>query len=146
LDLNLFQASPEDVAELYRKRSQSKVTSAKSETPLREPVKAKVDLPRHRKGQAFIKGPIPFEWMRIASRCGGRGTDVGLLLWYAAGWQRKNPVKLTASISKQLGVHPKTVKRVLVKMEQCGLIEAEFHRGRSPLVTLLRPEAAIDSE
>lgn len=93
-------------------------------------------LPKHGKGERFIRGPIPLAWMKLAARCGNRAEAVALLLWYAAGFQRSNPVKLSKSILAELNVHPKTAKRVLVRMREIGLVDAEFHRGRSPVVTL----------
>ena len=137
MDVADFQADPKDVAAHYCRMNEKKTTSPGIETN-RKLIKPKLDLPRPNKGEHFIKGPIPLDWIQVATQCGGRGTEVGLLLWYAAGWQKKNPVKLTAAICAQLNVHPKTVKRVLVKMGTCGLVRAEFHRGRSPVVTLLR--------
>ncbi|WP_040767434.1 hypothetical protein [Novipirellula maiorica] len=105
------------------------------------------DVPRHLPGESFIKGPIPFEWMRAAATCGGRGTEVGLLLWYVAGWQRKRPMELSKSICGQFGVHTKTAKRVLVRMAELGLIDAEFHRGRAPRFTLKRlSESPVNTE
>lgn len=145
MDLNEFQASPGDVAAHYVRVIDMQPKPLKPSQKIAT-VKAKLDLPRPNKGEGFIKGPIPFQWMRIATQCGGRGAEVGLLLWYAAGWQRKNPVKLTAAICKQLGVHPKTVKRVLTQMEAARLVKAVFRRGRSPMVTLLRPEVAVDED
>lgn len=145
MDVADFQADLEDVAAHYGRMNEKKTTSLSSDTN-RKLTKAKLDLPRPNKGEHFIKGPIPLKWIQLASQCGGRGTEVGLLLWYAAGWQKKNPVKFTAAICQQLGVHPKTTKRVLTRMEEAGLIKAEFHRGRSPVVTLLTTEVVTESD
>ena len=46
-------------------------------------------------GERFIRGPIPLEWMKLAAKCGDRAEAVAVLLWYAAGFQRSNPVKLS---------------------------------------------------
>ncbi|HBJ37959.1 MAG TPA: hypothetical protein DDZ51_25010 [Planctomycetaceae bacterium] len=140
-----FQADPGDVEAHFCRVNEMKATAQCKEPPRKLP-KAKLDLPRPDKGEHFIKGPIPLNWIQLATTCGGRGTEVGLLLWYAAGWQKRNPVKLTATICKQLGVHPKTTKRVLIRMEEVGLIKAKFHRGRSPVVTLLRLEASAEPD
>ncbi len=80
-------------------------------------------------------------WMRLAARCGNRSEAVALLLWYAAGFQRSNPVKLSKTILAELGVHTKTAKRVLIRMAEFGLVDVEFHRGRSPVVTITTPPA-----
>jgi hypothetical protein len=98
-------------------------------------------VPKHRPGEPFIKGPLPLTWFKVASTCGGRSVDVALLVWYAANWQRSNPAKLTPSILREFDVHPKTARAVLRKLAGVGLVSVEFHRGRSPLVTLLDPQA-----
>jgi len=145
MDVTAFQADPADVAAHFCRVNEKKATAPYCE-PNRKPQKSKLDLPHPNKGEHFIKGPIPLNWIKLAAQCGGRGTEVGLLLWYAAGWQKRNPVKLTAAIRKQLGVHPKTTKRVLIRMEEVGLIKAKFHRGRSPVVTLLRLEVFAEPD
>jgi len=40
-------------------------------------------LPRHKSGQHFLKGPIPLDWLCVASRrCGrGSGFTVGIIIW-----------------------------------------------------------------
>lgn len=94
-------------------------------------------IPRHRKGERFIRGPIPMEWVKAASNCGQRAEAVTMLLWHTVGWQKKNAISLTPRILRELNVHPKTAKRVLSRMADVGLVDVEFHRGRSPVVTIL---------
>lgn len=137
MDVESFTANRADVAGHYATQGARK--------PKHPPRRMLVDLPRHTDGERFIQGPIPMVWMRLASRCGGRGEAVGLLLWYAAGWQRSNPVKLSRSILAELGVHPKTAKRVLTRMADLGLVDAEFHRGRSPVVTIRDPSGRMEN-
>lgn len=131
LDLNTFSANRSDVAEAY---------ASQDDRPKGKPTKPKADrsfdLPRHRDGERFIRGPIPLEWMKLASKCGNRAEAVAVLLWYAAGFQRSNPVKLSTKILTELGVHPRTAKRVLIRMEVLGLTKNEFKRGRSPVVLI----------
>ena len=137
LDLDLFAANESQVAALHAARSKR---PANRKAPKRE-TRRSFDLPRHGKGERFIRGPIPLEWMKLASKCGNRSEAVALLLWYAASLQRSNPVRLPKTILDELGVHTRTAKRVLVRMAEFGLVDVEFHRGRSPLVTITQPRA-----
>lgn len=132
MDLEQFAAKESDLNNFYSQGSEP-------QEPKRERRRSTVrlDLPRHDALGKFIKGPIPLEWMRTASRCGVRAEAVAILLWYAAGWQRSNPVKLTPSILAELRVHPKTARRILLKMESAGLVAVVSKRGASPMVTLL---------
>ncbi|QEG00201.1 hypothetical protein Mal15_42700 [Stieleria maiorica] len=139
LDLDLFAANESQVAALHAAQSKR---PANRKTPKRE-TRRSVDLPRHGKGERFIRGPIPLEWMKLASKCGNRSEAVAMLLWYAASLQRSNPVRLTKTILDELGVHTRTAKRVLLKMSDFGLVDARFQRGRSPIVTIKSPESKV---
>jgi hypothetical protein len=82
--------------------------------------------------------------MRAASRCGNRAEAIGLLVWYAVGLTRAHSIKLTPSMLKEFNVHPKTARRTLKRMAELGLVAVDFHRGRSPQVTVLPWRAAIN--
>lgn len=131
MDLNAYSASDTDIAGHYQRRPKRK-----------SKVRRTIELPKAKIGGKFIKGPIPMDWLRVAAGCGQRAEAVAILLWYAAGWQKTNPAKLTPAILSELNVHPKTSKRCLQRMAEVGLVDVEFKRGRSPLVTLLDPKPA----
>lgn len=131
MGLEQFSASADDVIAFYANKPKQK--SAKSK------VKVNRDLPRNEPGAGFIKGPIPLDWIKVASRCGQRAEAVALLVWYAAGVQRANPCKLTPKVLAELHVHPRTARRILERFVDAGLAAVEFHRGRSPLVTITSP-------
>ncbi len=138
MDLDQFTATDSDVSTFFAihpdKAEGQRTKNARRVEP--------APLPRHGKGERFICGPIPLEWMKLASKCGNRSEAVAVLLWYAAGFQRSNPVKLSKTILAELAVHPKTAKRVLQRMAEYGLVDVEFHRGRSPSVTIKKPTTA----
>ena len=48
--------------------------------------------PRHRQGEAFLKGPIPMAWLALAARLPGRALHMGLVLWYWAGITKRRVV------------------------------------------------------
>lgn len=135
MDLESFSASETDVAAFYGGQDERPVKQSARRSNQRS-----VDLPRHGDGERFIRGPIPLAWMKLAAKCGNRSEAVALLLWYSAGFQRSNPVKLSKTILDELGVHTKTAKRVLLRMAEFGLVDVVFRRGRSPVVTLTAPQ------
>lgn len=134
MNISDFQATPSDIAAFQSRKNKQPGTEAKSKKSVKLTM-PRFDLPEPQGGR-FVKGPIPLNWLQVASRCGRRGVELGLLLWYAAGWQRTNPVKLTKVIRMEFNIGDKTTKRILVQMQDEGIVDVEFHRGRSPLVTL----------
>lgn len=135
MNLDSFAASESDVAGFYAGQSE------RPTPPRRRKKHTQFKLPKHADGERFVLGPIPLDWLGLASTCGARSDAVAILLWYSAGWQKANPVSLTQATLSTLRVHPKTARRVLRKMADLGLVAVEFHRGRSPLVTLLSPNS-----
>jgi hypothetical protein len=93
--------------------------------------------PRHKHGERFLKGPIPWEWITRAARLAGHAWHVGTALWFLAGLKRKRTVLLTSAVLDELGVGRRTGYRALEALEKAGLVEVERHVGRSPKVTIL---------
>jgi len=60
--------------ELFKLRDGGKRTSTD-----REP------LPRHKLGEKFLKGPIPWDWISRAAKQPGKAVHVALVLWFLAG-------------------------------------------------------------
>lgn len=94
--------------------------------------------PRHRPGEPFLKGPIPWAWIEAAAGLPGRALAVGLFLWHQAGCRRVRTVRLNLSrlpggISRQAG------RRGLESLERAGLVQIDRAPGRAPTVTLLDP-------
>ena len=141
MDMEKFKAGSDDLAALFTIRGEKRVDKRASEKPESLP------LPKHGPGERFLRGPIPMEWLKRAVGCGRRAEAVAVLLWYAAGYQRRNPVKLTPQVLSELSVPPRAAKDILQKMADRGLVHVEFHRGRSPVVTLVSPASSVtDSE
>lgn len=136
MDLATYTAKPDDVSGLFAVRGEKRIDKRGNAETQSAP------LPRHGPGERFIRGPIPLAWFKAASTCGERAEAVAVLLWYAAGYQRRNPIKLTPAVLRELNVHPKTAKRVLIRMAERGLVRNVFARGRSPVVTITMPDAA----
>jgi hypothetical protein len=95
-----------------------------------------IHLPRHKKGERFLKGPIPWSWLMKAMSLGGSALAVGIAIWRLAGVKSDPTVLLVPSETQAIGDR-KTVYRGLGKLESAGLVRCSRHRGRSPTVTLL---------
>ena len=54
-------------------------------------------LPRHRRGERFLMGPIPWMWLQIAARQPGKALHVGMVLWQLAGMKRTSCVTIAGS-------------------------------------------------
>lgn len=99
--------------------------------------------PRHKKGQKFLKGPIPLSWLLKAATLPGKAFIVGVAIWYLAGFKRNGPVKVTGKVLRQFGVSRWTSYRNLDALSQAGLIEVCSNPGRCPIVTLLDADTTI---
>lgn len=97
-------------------------------------------LPKHKNGEKFLKGPIPWDrWLSIAAKGSGRGKSlhVAMALWFLAGMNNKATVTLSGTVLKDLGVKRNAAYRGLNALERAGLVSVIRHNGRSPIVTIL---------
>ena len=92
---------------------------------------------RHRKGEKFIKGPIPWYWVIIAARQPGRALHVALALWFTAGIKGTRTVALSRDLLASLGLDRHAAYRGLNALEKCGLVSLVRAPGRHPVVTIL---------
>ena len=90
----------------------------------------------HLFGERFIPA-IPLDWVQRAHSCGDRGIALACLIWFAHRVRKESPIRLTPSLLALLGIDTKTARRLLQRMADDGLIDVEFHRGRSPRVVIL---------
>ena len=94
-------------------------------------------LPRHKPGEKFLKGPIPWNWLAQAVSQPGKALHVAIALWFLAGVKRTRTVPLSGSVLDELGVSRYSGYRALTALEHAGLVRVERHRGRNPIVTIL---------
>ena len=106
----------------------------------------KLKLPRHKEGQRFLKGPIPWDWIIIASNLTGKALHVGIALWHLAWMSEKAEVKLSGSLLRRMGVKRTTGYNALDELENAQLVSVKRHRGRNPIVTILKAPHAINNE
>ncbi len=137
MDHQKYVGSDEDIRQLMQRRERNRPDKR---TPERE-----FPIPRHKSGERFIRGPIPWEWLRLALSVGGKAANLSLALWYLIGLKRVNPFRLTNKTISEFGLTPKTARRLLLAFEAKGLIEVDRQRGRGPDVTILDPsERKVD--
>lgn len=86
-----------------------------------------------------MKGPIPLEWMMIASGLPGKSLSVGVAIWYRAGLEKCGVIRLGNDVLKKFGVKPDAKRRALTQLEQAGLITVQREGNKNPLVTLQSP-------
>ena len=94
--------------------------------------------PRHRKGQKFLLGPIPWDWLCKATPLPGKTLAIAIALWHLSGMAgRDSAVKLRQKTLRELGIKRTTGYRALKALESAGLVRVTRTSGRLPLVTIL---------
>jgi len=96
--------------------------------------------PKHKRGELFIQGPIPFSWMAKASKHSGRGATVkvALLIWFSSGLkQHSNVIKLQSKHIKEFGIERNSLYRGILKLEELKLIAVLRKKGAKPIITIL---------
>src|SRR5689334_6451629 len=97
--------------------------------------------PRHRPGEKFIKGPLPWAWFEKAARLPGKALAVGLCLWQEAGWRKTKTLHFCLSHGERLGADRHASRRALKALEGAGLVTITQRPGCCPDVTLLEVTA-----
>ena len=116
-----------------KKSAKPKAKAATRDTNLLKPI------PKHEPGDRFVRGPIPYDWLRAALASGGKAGTLSWAMWWLAGMERKNPIKLTRQVLRDFNISPRSARRLLKDFERAGLVEVDRKRGRGPIVTLLKP-------
>ena len=109
---------------------------AKDKSKAKQTATITIELPRPQRGEKFVRGPIPLDWIKAAIPCGRKSINVVLALWYLAGFNRSNPIKLTPATLLDFGVSAESARSILKRFEQVGLVSVDRKRGRSPIVTI----------
>lgn len=93
--------------------------------------------PRHKPGEKFLKGPIPWYWVTIAAQLPGKAFQVGMVIWFLAGIKNSRTVALSSKTSEGLGVSRYARYRGLKALEEANLVTVSRHAGHNPTVTIL---------
>ncbi len=132
IDLKSFGGEPEQLQSLLERQHALRMNLPTK--PTRRPSKS--PLPKHRQGEKFIRGPIPFDWLQAALAIGGKAGNLAWAISYRAGIEQQNPIKLTGQTLREFQIAPCTARRLLHDFEQAGLVEVDRKRGRGPIVFL----------
>jgi hypothetical protein len=92
--------------------------------------------PRRIQG-AFLKGPIPMDWLQRAGMLPGKALHLGVALWFRAGLAGSMTVKLANADLATIGVARDAKYDGLERLQAAGLISVAQQPGRAPTVTLL---------
>ena len=94
--------------------------------------------PRHRKGERFLRGPIPLPWLQRAATLPGKALAAGIALWFQAGLTKSARVEFCSKLRNGFGISRQAGYRALTALEGAGLVDVERRRGRCARVTLKR--------
>jgi len=96
--------------------------------------------PRHKPGEKFLKGPVPWDWIARAAQQPGKALHVAIALWFMAGIKRARTVALPGLALRVLGVSRYAGYRALAALDEAGLVAVARHPGRNPVVTILEAD------
>lgn len=105
--------------------------------------------PRHRQGETFLKGPIPWAWLGRTFPLSGKALHVALLLWREAGCCNRRTVRMCLRGKLADGLSRQSARRGLRKLADAGLVAVRHLPGNGLEVTLLdvaAPETKPDYE
>jgi len=88
-------------------------------------------------GYRFIKGPLPYSWMKRAGELPGKTLHVALGLWLVAGLRCSRTFSFKRKAAGAFGASKDATYDALTRLEAAGLISVDRRRGRSPTVTIL---------
>ena len=102
-------------------------------------VSASFGPPKHKEGELFLKGPIPWKWLQIAAKLPSKSLQISIALWFRAGIDKSREIKLTNVLLNSLGVDRFAKSRGLKHLEQAGLISIKRTFGKNPIIILKSP-------
>jgi len=85
--------------------------------------------PRHRQGDPFLRGPIPYDWISAACRLPGAGLHVATSFRFLCVRYRGENRWGLESIARGLHVSPDTARRGLHAAELAGLLAVDREPG-----------------
>jgi len=102
-------------------------------------------LPPWRQSSAwFLAGPIPGEWLSVASTLPGKSLHVALAIWHLAGLTRSDVVRMSHAALRRFGVGRDAARVGLRRLESASLVFVNRQPGRSPVVSIR--QAAVDEQ
>lgn len=101
--------------------------------------KARIELlpPRHKKGETFIKGPIPMTWVKEMLKLPASASQMSFVLWFLAGMRKTKTIKINLSRMNDFNISKVTAWRSIHYLEKANLISVDRKPGQKLTVTLL---------
>ena len=93
-------------------------------------------VPRPSRGERYLCGPIPLNWLSAAAWLPGKSLHVGVALWFEAGLRKSAVLPLSNVTGQHFGLDRNAKYRALGWLENAGLVTVERKLGRSPTVTI----------
>ena len=87
--------------------------------------------------QLFLKGPIPFDWLKKANALGGSTGIVATVLWLYVGLNNSKRFKVDSKLDHFSGVARQTRQNALQKLQRAGLVELGQKHGAYPIVEII---------
>jgi hypothetical protein len=96
-------------------------------------------LPRHRRGDPFLKGPIPYAWIAAACRLPGAGLRVAMAYRFYRDrfrFERRGRRWGLLDVARGLQISDDAARRGLRAAERVGLVAVSREPGRKPAVAV----------
>jgi hypothetical protein len=100
-----------------------------------------------KRGEPFIKGPIPMSWISCAAKLPGKAIHVALALFWLAGMKPLHKIKVTRQALKYFSVSDDAYRDALPRLEEAGLIKvwrAPGKRAQVEIVRTITPVGELD--
>jgi len=97
-------------------------------------------VPQQRPSQPnrlFIKGPIPFGWLRRANAIGGTTGIVATSLWFYVGLNGAKTFKVDGRLDQLCGLSRQTRDKCLKRLHTHRLLRLSPHHGSFPWIQIL---------
>lgn len=94
-----------------------------------------------KRGDLFIKGPIPMTWISAAAKLPGKAVQVALALFWLAGMRPQDMVKMTRQALELFNVSDDAYRDALPRLEAAGLIKVSRAQGQRARVEIVRVAA-----
>ena len=105
-------------------------------SPTSRSISSRQILPRASRGERFVRGPIPLDWLTVAAQLPGKSLHVGVALWFEAGLRKAAVVPLSNITGRLFGLDRNSKYRGLDWLAGAGIITVQRKLGRAPVVTI----------
>ncbi len=90
-----------------------------------------------RSSKLFLKGPIPFDWLKEANSLGGTTGIVATGLWFYVGLNNSKRFKIDSKLDQFAGVTRQTRQNALQRLQQAGLVKISQQHGAFPFIEVI---------